>query len=209
MDFLSKLTKKAKETYEGASKKTGELAKEAKLRMKMNENKAEINDLYQEIGKKVYEKHVLSEEINIKVDLEEECTKIDILSAEIETCLNQIRELKDKKQCPNCYNEIELDSKFCNHCGAKQEMNEEREVGVFSEENDNRQTEGEELENMQNNDNIEPANKENLEEPKNTFNGLQSENNPEEKAAEVQNENNSVEDSAEIKNKDNDENTNS
>ena len=111
MDFFNKLTKKAKETYGVASKKTGELAKVAKLRMKMNENKAEINDLYQEIGKKVYEKHVLSEEIRIKIDLEEECTKIDILSAEIETCLNQIRELNDKKQCPKCYNEIDLNLK--------------------------------------------------------------------------------------------------
>ena len=107
MDFFNKLTKKAKDTYDVASKKTGELAKEAKLRMKMNENKSDINELYKEIGKKVYEKHVLSEEINIKTDLEEECTKIDILSAEIETCLNQIRELKDKKQCPKCFNEID------------------------------------------------------------------------------------------------------
>ena len=135
MDFFNKLTKKAKETYAGASKKTGELAKEAKLRMKMNENKSEINDLYQEIGKKVYEKHVLDEEIRIKIDLEEECTKIDILSAEIETCLNQIRALKDKKQCPKCFNEIDLDANFCNHCGAKQEMQEAREVEVVNTEN--------------------------------------------------------------------------
>ena len=71
MDFFNKLTKKAKDTYDVASKKTGELAKEAKLRMKMNENKSDINELYKEIGKKVYEKHVLSEEINIKTDLEE------------------------------------------------------------------------------------------------------------------------------------------
>ncbi len=133
MDFLNKLTKKAKETYEGASKKTGELAKEAKLRMKMSENKSEINDLYQEIGKKVYEKHTLSEEINIKIDLEEECTKIDVLSAEIETCLNQIRELKDKKQCPKCFNEIDLNAKFCNHCGAKQEVEVAREVEVIQQ----------------------------------------------------------------------------
>ena len=131
MDFFNKLTKKAKETYKGASKKTGELAKEAKLRMKMNENKSEINDLYKEIGKKVYEKHVLSGEIDIKVDLEEECTKIDVLSAEIETCLNQIRELKDKKQCPKCYNEIDLKANFCNHCGAKQDVEEAREVEVL------------------------------------------------------------------------------
>lgn len=146
MDFLNKLTKKAKDTYGVASKKTGELAKEAKLRMKMNENKSDINDLYKEIGKKVYEKHVLSEEINIKTDLEEECTKIDILSAEIETFLNQIRELKDKKQCLNCFNEISLDAKFCNHCGAKQEE-KAKEVEVLETKNANEipnETEGEE-----------------------------------------------------------------
>lgn len=140
MDFFDRLSKKAKETYKGASKKTGELAKEAKLRMKMNENKSEINDLYQEIGKKVYEKHTLSEEINIKVDLEEECTKIDVLSAEIERCLNQIRELKDKKQCPKCFNEIDLDAKFCNHCGARQEDVGVNEAEVVQPNSTNEQT---------------------------------------------------------------------
>lgn len=131
MDFFNKLTQKAKETYKEASQKTGELAKEAKLRMKMNENKSLINSLYQEIGKKVYEKHAKSETIDIKTELEEECTKIDVLSAEIETCLKQIRELKDKKQCPKCFKEIELEAKFCNYCGAKQEDTEIREVEVL------------------------------------------------------------------------------
>lgn len=131
MDFFSKLTQKAKETYKEASQKTGELAKEAKLRMKMNENKSTINSLYQEIGKKVYEKHVKSETIDIKTELEEECTKIDVLSAEIETCLKQIRELKDKKQCPKCFKEIELEAKFCNYCGAKQEDTEAKEAEVL------------------------------------------------------------------------------
>ena len=139
MDFFNKLGKNAKETYKGASKKTSELAKEAKLRMKRNENKAEISDLYREIGKKVYEKHTLSESIDIKIDLEEECTKIDILSAEIETYLNQIRELKNKKQCPKCYNEIELDANFCNHCGAKQSEEEAREVEAIEIQEENEQ----------------------------------------------------------------------
>lgn len=134
MEFFNKLTKKAKETYEGASKKTGELAKEAKLRMKMNENKSDINELYKEIGKKVYEKHTLSEEINIKSDLEEECTKIDVLSAEIESCLKQIRELKDKKQCPKCFSEIDKNAKFCNNCGEKQEEPEVHEVETLVKE---------------------------------------------------------------------------
>lgn len=161
MDFFNKLTKKAKETYGVASKKTGEIAKEAKLKMKINESKSEINNLYQEIGKKVYEKHTLSGEIDIKVDLEEECTKIDVLTAEIENCLNQIRELKDKKQCPKCFNEIELNAKFCNHCGAKQEQDvvdlvQEDAIKVEPQEDKNIQNENIEIQNnndLNNNEN--------------------------------------------------------
>ena len=97
MGFFDTLGKKATEAYNVTTKKTGELAKEAKLRMKINENKSNINDLYKEIGKKVYEKHVRQENIDIKADLEEECAKIDILSSEIESCLTSILELKDKK----------------------------------------------------------------------------------------------------------------
>ena len=58
MGFFDTLGKKATEAYNVTTKKTGELAKEAKLRMKINENKSNINDLYKEIGKKVYEKHL-------------------------------------------------------------------------------------------------------------------------------------------------------
>ena len=113
------------------------MKEEAKIRMKMNENKSTINSLYQEIGKKVYEKHVNSETIDIKTELEEECTKIDVLSSEIETCLNQLRELKDKKQCPNCFKEIDLSAKFCNYCGAKQEDAEAREVEFVNDDSSN------------------------------------------------------------------------
>ena len=92
--------------------------------MKINENKSDIEDLYEEIGKKVYEKHVREENIDINTDLEEECTKIDVLSAEIETCLKSILELKEKKQCEKCHAEIELNASFCPKCGEKQPVEE-------------------------------------------------------------------------------------
>ena len=120
MGFFDKLSKKASSVYDATAEKTGKLAKEAKLRMKINENKSDINDLYKEIGRKVYEKHVREENIDIKSELEEECTKIDVLSAEIETCLKSILELKDKKQCEKCHAEIDSDNAFCPKCGAKQ-----------------------------------------------------------------------------------------
>ena len=119
MGFFDNLGKKASAAYDATAEKTGKLAKEAKLRMKINENKSNINELYKEIGKKVYEKHVREENIDIKTELEEECTKIDVLSAELETCLNSILELKDKKQCENCHAEIDLNCDFCPKCGTK------------------------------------------------------------------------------------------
>lgn len=121
MDILDKIGKKATDAYNFTADKTGKLAKETKLKFKMNELKGQINDIYEEIGKKVYEKHTLGENISIKDDLEEECTKIDVLSSEVEEILQKCLELKDKKQCPKCFKEIEKSVKFCPNCGEKQE----------------------------------------------------------------------------------------
>ena len=130
MGFFDNLGKKASKAYDVTAEKTSKIAKEAKLRMKINENKSDINEIYKEIGKKVYEKHVREENIDIKTELEEECTKIDVLSAEIETCLKTILELKEKKQCENCHAEIDLDNTFCPKCGAKQPEIEVKEAEV-------------------------------------------------------------------------------
>lgn len=146
MEFLDKLTKKASETYKGAAEKTSKLAKEAKLKLKINDNKSKINDLYQEIGKKVYQKHVAEENINIKEELEEECTKIDILSSEIDTYHKEILELSDLKVCIKCKEPLEKSAKFCSKCGVEQPEIEEdvaMEVEVVEENNDEEQNEEE------------------------------------------------------------------
>lgn len=135
MGFFDNLGKKASKAYDVTAEKTSKIAKEAKLRMKINENKSDVNDIYKEIGKKVYEKHIREENIDIKTELEEECTKIDVLSAEIETCLKTILELKEKKQCENCHAEIDLDNTFCPKCGARQPEIEVKEAEVVDIEN--------------------------------------------------------------------------
>ncbi len=133
MEFFDKLGKKASEAYKITADKTGKIAKETKMKFKIGELRSQINDIYEEIGKKVYEKHVKKEEISMKNDLEEECTKIDVLSDEIESLLKQCLELKDKKQCPKCFKEIEKDAKFCPSCGAKQEETEVKEVEILED----------------------------------------------------------------------------
>ena len=130
MDFFDRLGKKATEAYKVTADKTGKIAKETKLKFKMGELKSKIEDIYEEIGKKVYEKHVKKEEISIN-ELLEECKQIDEMSNEIEKIRQECLELKDKKQCPKCFKEIDKNMKFCPECGAKQEEEEAKEVEVL------------------------------------------------------------------------------
>ena len=136
MDFFNKLGKKASETYKVTTEKTGKIAQEVKLKLKMNENKSQISELYKNIGEKVYEQHVREEKIDIKEELEQECIKIDVLANEIEEILNQILALKDKKQCEKCFAEININDKFCPTCGAEQQSVSEdvKEVEVLEKE---------------------------------------------------------------------------
>ena len=144
MEFFDKLGKKASEAYKMTADKTGKIAKETKIKFKIGELRTQINEVYEEIGKKVYEQHVLEGEISIENEIEEYCTKLDVLSDEIDSLLKQCLELKDKKQCPKCYSEIEKEMKFCPNCGYKQteenvketEILDDLEVSEVEEENE-------------------------------------------------------------------------
>lgn len=114
MGFFNEIGKKTSEA-------TCKITKEAKLKIKINDNKNKISDIYEEIGKKVYEKHVREENISIKDELEEECSKIDELSKEIEVARKEILKLNNKRQCPKCYAEIDKEAAFCSKCGEKLE----------------------------------------------------------------------------------------
>ncbi len=142
MEFFDKLSKKASDTYKGAAEKTGKLAKETKLKIKINDNKSKINVLYQEIGKKVYQKHIDEQEICIKKDLEEECAKIDILANEIDSYHKEILGLSDQKSCINCKEPIDIKAKFCPNCGTEQPGNKAIEPEVIEEKAEEQETEG-------------------------------------------------------------------
>lgn len=128
MDFFNKLGNIANKTYKSASQKTGEIAKEAKTKMKMNENKGKIKDLYEEIGKIVYQKHIHGEEVKIEEDLNTYCKQIDELSKEVEKAQEEVLALKNKRICENCYVEIDLKSRYCPHCGFEQPEEKKEDI---------------------------------------------------------------------------------
>ncbi|MBQ3415670.1 MAG: hypothetical protein IJH39_10115 [Clostridia bacterium] len=121
MEIFDKIGKKATEAYKITTDKTGKIAKETKLKIKMNNLKSDISDIYEEIGKRAYEKHNLKENVELEKYFEQEFTEIDVLSEQIDSILKEILELKDKKQCEKCFTNIDKECKFCPNCGAKQE----------------------------------------------------------------------------------------
>ena len=136
MDFFEKLGKKATETFNSAAEKTNKIASETKIRFKINDCKSKIKDLYQEIGKTVYQKMVLDGEKDIKDDIEEQLTKIVEYTNQIEDYEKQILELADLKQCENCKNKIEKSAKYCPECGAEQPKEEVHEAEVLEDESE-------------------------------------------------------------------------
>ena len=130
MDFFEKLGKKATETFNSAAEKTNKIACEAKLRIKINDCKSKIKDLYQDIGKVVYQKYVLDGDLEVKEDIQEQLSKIKEYADQIEEYEKQILELTNLKQCENCKNKIDKNAKFCPECGTEQPEEVVHEVEV-------------------------------------------------------------------------------
>lgn len=121
MEIFEKIGDAASKTYKYTAEKTSKIAKETKLKMKINECKKEIETIYKEIGEAVYEKFIVNEEVS-KEELTQRCEEINVLTEKIVECKDEILNLKEKKQCKNCYEEIELVARYCPNCGCEQEV---------------------------------------------------------------------------------------
>ncbi len=124
-NIINNISKGALNTYKYAAESAGKIAREIKLKAQMANNKSQIKELYEDIGKNVYEKYLLKENIDIDSDFACDCSMIDVLAGEIEEMRMEILSLKELKQCPNCNYEIELDYHYCPNCGCEQDLTEE------------------------------------------------------------------------------------
>ena len=124
-NIINNISKGALNTYKYATESAGKIAREIKLKAQMANNKSQIKELYEDIGKNVYEKYLLKENIDIDSDFACDCSMIDVLAGEIEEMRMEILSLKELKQCPNCNYEIELDYHYCPNCGCEQDLTEE------------------------------------------------------------------------------------
>lgn len=140
MELFEKIGDAASKTYKFTAEKTTKIAKETKMKMNISEYKRQIENIYREIGETVYEKFVTEQEIN-NDELKEKCEEIGILTDKIVECKNEILKLKEKRQCKNCYEEIEITANYCPNCGFEQEDTIQNEI--IKEENETSEEEQE------------------------------------------------------------------
>lgn len=148
MEIFEKIGDAASKTYKYTAEKTSKIAKETKIKMQINEYKSDIKDLYIEIGENVYEKFVKDEELDIS-DLQAKCEMVQDLADKIVNCKDEILKLKERRQCKNCYDEIDISANYCPNCGAEQERieaYEENGEDVKEDQSENQETDEKESE---------------------------------------------------------------
>lgn len=136
MDFFDKLGEKVSKTYNAASEKTANFAKETKLRMEISENKSKIEEQYKIIGEKFYASFINRREEDIVLRYIDEFKTVDQLKEQIKEKENEILSLKDKKKCAKCGEEYDVNSDHCPKCGEK-ENKEVLEGEVIDNNNNN------------------------------------------------------------------------
>ena len=123
MDSFDKTVEKAKEIFNTACQKTGEVVNIQKLKIELATLQSKLNKAYALLGEIEYKK--------IKdTDLEDTAVKVAVaeikgLLQEVENLRDEIDNLQGKRTCTNCGARVEKDASFCKICGAN--LNDEKE----------------------------------------------------------------------------------
>lgn len=119
MGFFDGISKKGAELSSSLQESVNKTQRESKCKKTISENKGKIEKNYSEIGMKVYEKRNFDEELITFIN--EKVEEIDKLNKENEDLRKEILTLNNKKVCPKCGKEVDINTTFCPTCGAEQE----------------------------------------------------------------------------------------
>lgn len=125
MEFMKKVNeiskivgKTATDTYNTVADKSGKLIEDAKIKINISDKETDIEKIYEELGKTVYDMYKSGEDVG-KV-FTKECKKIDNIKSEIEEMNKKLLFNKGLRNCSSCGAVISTECVFCSKCGQKQ-----------------------------------------------------------------------------------------
>lgn len=119
MGFFDGLTKKGAEISNSLQESINKSQRISALKKNISENNSKISRTFSEIGKNVYEKRTMDEEVMTFISGKIE--EIDSAKKENEELEKELLGLNNKKKCPECGTEVDIDVTFCPVCGKEQE----------------------------------------------------------------------------------------
>lgn len=119
MGFLDGLTKKGAEISNSLQESINKSQRISALKKRISENNSKVSKTFLEIGEKMYEKRTMDEEIMTFISGKIE--EIDNAKKENEELEKELLGLNNKKRCPKCGTEVDLNATFCPVCGKEQE----------------------------------------------------------------------------------------
>ena len=102
---------------DAAGKKATDMVESTRINMKIYDLNADVDRLYREIGKMLYDTH-LGEMADQEL-VQEKLEKLDEKHREIEELREKLNDLKSAAKCPVCGKECKAGDTFCSECGAK------------------------------------------------------------------------------------------
>ncbi len=114
-EFFDNAFDKAKNAFEVAYKKTGEVVNTEKIKFNITSLKSKKDKLFAKLGKEYYN-DIKNGNTGNYVEIFDE---IEEINEKIEELSNEIDYAKNKKFCPSCGKAIDESAVFCSFCGAK------------------------------------------------------------------------------------------
>lgn len=115
MGFVDEAVVKAKEVFDVAAKKTGDVVETQKLKFKATQLKADMTKDFEELGREYFAQ--IKEGLDATEKAQTLVANIEAKNNEYIELQEQIDEYRNVNVCQNCKAKNSKDAVFCNKCG--------------------------------------------------------------------------------------------
>lgn len=119
MGFIDEIARKISKGTEIIGRKSGEMLEITKIKLDMASEKDKLEELYEEIGKAVYDTYKKGE-LQFP-EVADKCKLIDDIHYRIRRLKQKIAEIKGGSICRDCGEVVSPTQRYCHQCGRKLE----------------------------------------------------------------------------------------